>query len=298
MTMRTRRQPGRQPGRQPRRVLGQALIELLVTCIALLPMFWALSLLGKYLSLQDSVINASRWLAFECTVRATECETDPNALTDETQLWASHFSAIDSPVRRGGAPGRFSESAGPNPLWVDENNRPLISSAHSLRAVIVEDRFDAGMAVAVSARGAATDAAVRMAQAGPERFDFDARSGLFRFSINAAVNAVNAAGQTAANQRHATLVMPGLNLSARSAILIDPWNASGSAGTDPDSVQSRVALAHDPLPTESATPDFDYLAIRSLLNQLGELGLEPQAGRFRFRETNASLLPEDRLGSQ
>ncbi|MBK8766986.1 MAG: hypothetical protein IPM01_21190 [Burkholderiaceae bacterium] len=66
---------------------GQALIEALVGLMALVPLVIATLWLGKALSMRQAAIEASRLLAFECTVRPADC-TDPDGqaqLADEVR---------------------------------------------------------------------------------------------------------------------------------------------------------------------------------------------------------------------
>ncbi len=281
------------------RLRGQALIELLVASIVLVPLLWALLQFGKYLSIQDSVINASRWLAFECTVRASDCQSNPNAEADSARLWAQQFTAPGTPIQTSpGAPAVAPGAGGAavrNPLWVDSNNRSLLTSAQSLRANLIEDSFDAGAAVALSGAGARSIAANTLEAAGPERFGLAMRSGLLRFSVDAEVNAVGQSGSAAARTG---LVWPRLLLSARSAILVDSWNASGSTGSDPDSVEWRVSRAQDPTALEQRSDEQNYTAIRAWLSLAGRRGIEPDADLFRYRALDVEVLPNDRTGQQ
>ncbi len=282
-------------GRTLARQRGQALIELLIAAIVLLPLLWAVVLLGKYLSIQDSTINASRWLAFECTVRGSDCLSNPTELTDAAQLWALHFSAVDTAIqsRPGAAGPSFALNA--NPLWTDNRQRRLLTGAASVQSSITEDSFDAGASVALSGPGSVTSNTALMAQAGPERFGLSPRSGLLRFAVQARTESVGGSFVTPiAVQTGSGLSVPALTLSARSAILVDSWNASGSLGADPDSVESRVSQARDPLALADGSEQQDYAAIRFWLRQLGSAGLEPAANQFEFRSLAVDVLPHDR----
>jgi hypothetical protein len=274
---------------------GQALIELLIAAIVLLPLFWAVVMLGKYLSIQDSTINASRWLAFECTVRTSDCLSNPTELTDATRLWALHFSAADTAIQSRSGSGGPTSALNANPLWTDHRQRRLLSGASSVQSSITEDSFDAGESVALSGPGSVTSNTALMAQAGPERFGFSPRSGLLRFAVQARTESV---GGSFVSSRGAQigggLSVPALTLSARSAILVDSWNASSSLGADPDSVESRVLQARDPVALAGDSDQPDYSAIRFWLRQLGSVGLEPAANQFEFRSLAVDVLPHDR----
>ena len=87
---------------------GQALVEVLVVAIALVPLAVLIVLLGKYQTMQSASIAASRSLAFECAVHPASCRApDPSPLVDVVR--ARHFDG--------------------QPLWRDRAGRPLLEVA-------------------------------------------------------------------------------------------------------------------------------------------------------------------------
>ncbi|MCX7272041.1 MAG: hypothetical protein NTV19_02270, partial [Burkholderiales bacterium] len=75
---------------------GQALLESFVALLALVPLLLAVLWLGRVLALRQASIEASRLLAFECTVRPQAC-ADPAAqarLADEARRRV--FSRVDA----------------------------------------------------------------------------------------------------------------------------------------------------------------------------------------------------------
>lgn len=258
---------------------GQALIELLIAALVMVPLFLALVGLGKFLSIQDAVIASSRWLAFECSVRPAPCEL-PGAEIGAT-VWARQFAALDSPVRS------IDHSQSQNPLWVDQRNHAMIAGAPALHIEVSADRFDAGTGVVLSGRAARAGNEQRLAAAGPARFGLDAEGGLSRLSVAVDLERLFDSPW---------LTLPPLRFTARGATLADAWNASAAHGDEPWTVQSRVAAAHDPVQLDPGLAQA-YQPALAWLSRLGQLGLEPQAARLRMRELDVDILPDDRVGA-
>ena len=112
-----------------------------------------------------------------------------------------------------------------------------------------------------------------------------------------------------------------LDLSARSAVLVDAWNASSAKGQDPRSFESRVAqgrrlpglgaaagqlaLAAGLVPAGTlgdvgdgveGLVDALYAPIRLLITGPLLAPVEPRGSLFRYHEIDVDLVPTDRLG--
>lgn len=116
---------------------GQALTELLVFSIILVPVLLMVPLLGKYINLNQSALEAARYAAWERTVWANRAGDNPQALVkDDTQLQAEirrrFFSDPDLPIK--GSDGDGSAQAGSNPLWFDHAHRPLLARYEDVEA--------------------------------------------------------------------------------------------------------------------------------------------------------------------
>jgi xylulose-5-phosphate/fructose-6-phosphate phosphoketolase len=77
---------------------GQALVEALVAMIALVPLMLLVVLLGKFQSMQQATIAASRTLAFECTVRPGDCSDAPARAMLAEDARRRHFGRIDREI--------------------------------------------------------------------------------------------------------------------------------------------------------------------------------------------------------
>lgn len=277
-----------------RRQRGQALSEALVAGIVLVPLVLLIILLGKYQSIQQSAIAASRTLAFECTVRIESCQSfdDHPELIEEIRYrhFAQHGFGLETRNRVTDA----DDAGQRNALWVDDRNRSLLERFEDVQARISSPSFDAGLSVALGRAGRSVASAARVASelAGPGKFGFDIGSGLFEARVSADLSPT-AGGVDFLSQLHALRLRP----QAKAAILVDAWNASGPYGPDDvDSVESRVERGGRLNDAAEAAADLAYAPIRGFM-ELMRLGLlEPTANRFDYHHVDVDRVPADRLG--
>lgn len=271
-----------------RRQTGQALIEALVGLQALIVLMLLVTWLGKVQSLRQSVIDASRLLAFECTVRPAVCaSSEGNArLADEARRRV--FSRLDAPVRSDEVLADAAPRDEHNPLWSDAAGRPLIERFAEVGVRLQTQSFDAGLSVATARESALVNNALDFLSrvAGPGRFGLAITEGLWVARTQAGVSAPVSP----------QLGLPALALQARTAILSDAWTAAGPDGAEPDSVASRVGLGSRLPGPLQATIDAGYLPTRGFIGLMEGIGLEPDAGSFRYHESDVDVVPADRLG--
>lgn len=118
------------PHCQPARQRGQAAVELVVAAaFVLVPLFILAPMLGKYLDLQSSVLQAARYAAFQRTVWSASGQR--NGYATATQSNAA--IATRTILRYFSIPGQSISSSSntlpqyrPNGLWVDPANHSLL----------------------------------------------------------------------------------------------------------------------------------------------------------------------------
>ncbi len=274
-------------------VRGQALVELLVALLAVVPLYLAIALLAKYQDMQQATIAASRTLAFECTVRRDPCaDVDAHPeLADEVRR--RYFGRLGRDlVTLDPSPGVVDANNG-NPFWVDRSNRPLLERFDDVSVAVTRPRFSSPLAFAGSLGERSFPGAVRVLSelGGPGRFGLEIADGLIEAQVQARV----ARTRDADGWITRLAAMP-LTLQARTAVLTDAWNASEPYGPAPDSVQTRVEAGAE-LPLVDPAIDAGYLPIRGLLGIAGLLGFESRAREFRYHEIDVDLVPADRLPS-
>jgi len=272
---------------------GQALVEMLVALVALVPLFFGTIWIAKLVDLRQSTIAAARTLAFECTVRPAACADgapDP-ALAAETRrrFFAAHGRVIASDDA---AAGPVTAGVGRS-TWTDRDARPLLERFEDVTLNSGRERFDSPLAFAGSSAERVFPGAVRVISdlAGPGRFGLDLQGGFVTASVQARVSASRPRGGWVAGLRSEPLTV-----RARLAVLTDAWNASGPYGPAADSVESRVE-AGAALPWIEPGIDIGWLAVRGLLAVADAIGLESTAGELRWRETDVDRVPPDRLGA-
>lgn len=253
---------GRRAGRQA----GQALVETLVVALAMLPLAILVVLLGKYQSMQSATVAASRSLAFECAARPAACE-DPDA----------PGGAADAVRRR-----HFDGQA----LWHDRAGRPLLEALSDVGVTISRQDFGAGVGTAVGQDSAAARLIDDLA--GPSRFGLAARSGFYVGRIETAVARSHDGGGGFLGLRPFAL-----SLHARTAVLADPWLASGPDG-GATGVRSRVESGARLDGLRETGLLAGYQLTRWSIDLMAGVGLERSAGSLNPYRADPDAVPTDR----
>ena len=270
---------------------GQALVELLVAMLALVPLYFGVAWLGNVIDLRLATVSAARSLAFECTVRLDACaqaDAHPElALEVRRRFFGRGLDALRTDALASGPVGRAEVP----PSWVDRRGDPLLERWEDVTVEVTRERFDSPLAFAGGLGSGAGDAVRILSElGGPGRFGLAIDAGL----VAARVETRIAWRRPDDGWISGLLAMP-LRTRARLAILTDAWNASGPYGDAPDSVETRVTEGAR-LPGVEAAIDAAWLPVRGLLAVAGAIGFESSARAMRWREIDVDLVPVDRLG--
>ena len=268
---------------------GQALVETLVAALVLVPLALLAILLGKFQSMQQATIAASRTLAFECTVRPGACANGVSqaALTEEVRR--RHFGRIDREVLSHDTITDPAPAAERNPLWVDRRGRPLLERFADVGVALALPRFDAGRSTALGRTGSGA-ASLLDRLAGPARFGLSISGGLVDARVRVRVSPAEAG-----NEQLARLDSLPLSMQARTAVLFDAWNASGPYGSAAGRVEPRVEQGSRLDPVHQAQIAVGYQLTRWTLELMGVAGLEPSAGSFKPHHVDVDRVPADRI---
>jgi hypothetical protein len=287
---------------------GQALLELLVAMLAIVPVFFGVAWLARMQDMQQATIAAARALAFECTVRPHDCSAaaqatgDPGGSAEPGQSAQSAKFAAELRKRLFAAPraGLRSDdnaagevtTANGNALWVDRTGKPLLERFEDVSIEIAPVRFNSPFAFAGGQGDRSFPGAVRLLSelGGPGRFGLDLEAGF----IDARVRVDVARSRPDDGWIRRMTAMP-ITLKARLSILTDSWTASGPYGSAPDSVQTRVD-AGARLPGVEPALRAAWLPVRGLLATGSLLGFESRASEFKPYQIDVDLVPSDRLG--
>lgn len=109
----------------PSRQRGQSTVEFIVLGLVLVPLLLAVPLVGKYMDIAQTTAVASRYAAFEGTVRHSSATDGWKADAELVQeVRRRFFSNSDAPIKTGDAAGDFD--AHRNTLWFDHRGDPLL----------------------------------------------------------------------------------------------------------------------------------------------------------------------------
>lgn len=268
---------------------GQALVETLVAALVLVPLALLTVLLGKFQSMQQATIAASRTLAFECTVRPGACAQAASQATLLDEVRRRHFGRIDREILTGDLLTDAAPAAERNALWTDRRGESLLERFADVGAVLSSPRFDAGRSTAIG-RSSAGIAAVLDRLAGPARFGLAIDGGMAEARVQLRVSP-----SQAGNEQLARLDSLPLAMQARTAILTDAWNASGPYGTESHRVEARVEPGSRLDAALETRVALGYQLTRWTLELMDLAGLEPQASSFTPHQVDADLVPADRI---
>jgi len=272
-----------------RRQRGQALVETLVAALVLVPLALLVVLLGKFQSMQQATISASRTLAFECTVRPGACANaaSHSALAEEVRR--RHFGRIDREILSNDAIADPAPADERNPLWVDRRGHALLERFADVDVALALPRFDAGRSTAIG-RAASGAAGLLDRLAGPARFGLSISGGL----VDARVK-VRVSPSEAGNEQFARLDSLPLTMQARTAVLFDAWNASGPYGSAAGRVEARVKEGSRIDPIREAEIAVGYRLTLWALELMNLAGLEPSASAFEPHHVDVDRVPVDRI---
>ncbi len=190
-----------------RRQCGQSTVEFAVFALAMVPAFLVMTLLGKYIDLNQATEVASRYLAFEGIARNSS-----NSWETQSELGVEvrrrFFSNSDAPIKSGDAAGDFV--AHRNPIWSDASGKPLLDNFEDQVSVNTQ----------VSGNNAIAAASIYAGQLGLSSDNL--------YTASVTVNPRDIAGLKPFDKI-------GLNVTRKTVLLVDAWTARS-----PASIRSRI----------------------------------------------------------
>ncbi len=238
---------------------GQSTVEFLVLALVLLPLFLIVPLLGKQLDMAQTAASASRYLAFEGTVRhgsGLKSWKSDAELADEVRR--RFFSASTAHIKTGDVAGDFA--AHRNPLWTDHRGDALLPS--------------------FAANVGASSRRVELTQ--PTGALFASSMGLDTHNLHTGSVRVNVADVAGLAPFDAL----GLAIERHTTVLVDPWSASGPAAVAHALRRERWNL-DSPFPFGLFEAAVSPLKLIPLVLEGASL---PEIGRI-----DPDIVPRDRL---
>jgi hypothetical protein len=256
---------------------GQALTEFLCVAVAVVPLFLLIPLIGKYQDISNSTQAASRYVAFEATVR----NDSTNSWEPEGQLAQEvvrrFFSNPDAPIKTNDAAGNFK--ANQNLFWRDPVDKPLIADFGS----------DVSLTFGPDASTTQAGGFASIADEGKPFPVYD-QLGLQARGIYTANVSVKLANVPSGLKFYEPFDKLNLAMTRSTSIVIDPWTAK-----DPAQVESKIAGSDVFFPAgnlAAVSPLVD--AAVTIIDLPGGVS-GPKLGKLDFWR---DVVPEDRLRSR
>lgn len=227
-----------------RRQAGQATVEFVVLALAVVPLFLVVPLLGKFIDLLQTAELASRYVAFEGTVRNSSNGWKSDAQL-ATEVRRRFFSNTEASVKTNDAAGDFA--AHRNPIWTRPDQQPMLASL--LTGVAVQTRLSSQTALADT---------FYAGELGLPRLNL--------YDASVTVGPISLAGFAPLDR-----VQP--RATRRTVLLADAWTARG-----PHQVRDAITDAPKLYPIAMAAND----PLLPLVERLPELIFDPPLKLFAF----------------
>lgn len=239
----------------PRRLQrGQSMVEMVVLCLVLVPLFLLIPILGKYIHIRQQSQQATRSAAWEATTARSYAV--PSNAQVRPQLIARHFGAADSKITSA-APTTTAERLD-DPLLNTFSNQPLLQRSDISLNAYRNDREPGIM-------GKLSGLVSKL----PGPFPPNER-GLITARMDMRIRDLRTADGSAAAYLEPFDTI-GLRMQTTSALLTDPWNAAGAGitGNNPRSVKAQI---RNMVPTSNLEQGAKMLKGVSSLPLFGVLG--------------------------
>ncbi|MFK7962852.1 MAG: hypothetical protein AB8C46_02700 [Burkholderiaceae bacterium] len=256
---------------------GQALIEALVGATVLVLVLLLLVALAKVQAVELAATHAARALAFDCAVQPDKCTASAPVNSSEARLRARFMGT-----------GRVDY--GHKALWRNRSGDPLVESGDHIEMSVTDKAFGAASGVLKNGKRFAGFSAGKILSrfAGPDKFGLHIEHGLITTSAGIGLRQSQRATADA-NLLSGMALKP----SAKAAMLLDSWQASGPYG-GPHSVDARVDKGRRLKFNIEKGFRAAYLGTKAAMISMRLLLMENQAHKFEHYKVPMDLVPIDR----
>ena len=260
---------------------GQALIEAVIGTSVLVSVLLLLVALAKVQAVELAATHAARALAFDCAVQPGKCAAGAPVDSSEARLRA-RFT------------GNGRVDYGHQVLWRDRSGRPLVESGSQIEMAVTDQAFGAASGVLKNGRRFAGFSASKILSrfAGPDKFGLHIEHGLITTSAGIGLQQSRRAAADA-NLLSGMALKP----SAKAAMLLDSWQASGPYG-GPHSVDARVDKGRRLKFNIEKGFRAAYVGTKAAMISMRLLLMEDQAHKFEHYKVPMDLVPIDRTPDQ
>jgi hypothetical protein len=280
-------------GQDPRRQRGQSLVEMAIACIALVPLFIGVMLLGQYIHLRQQTQAAARTAAWDATVSpdiVSNAGALPSQAGEQDRMRVLQFGKPTQTLGNITAPTQLQD-----PMLTTFAGRNLVLARNVTLGTFTNSKSPGALETALQPVGNVTKAV------GLGAFPPDG-SGLIASEVH-----VKPEHLTDSSGRALKFLDPldtmDLDFSGRTVLLADAWNANGSgedANGNGTNVLRSVRSTIKPLtPTDWVGSSWDQ-GISNVVHVLGKLPLvndllTPGFDHFELGKTAPDVVPSDKL---
>jgi hypothetical protein len=231
------------------REYGQSTVEFIVLGAVLVPLLLIVPLIGKYMDIAQTTAVASRYVAFEGSVRHSSSADGWKSDAELAQeVRRRFFSNSDAPIKTNDTAGNFN--AHRNTLWFDHRGTPLLSDF--AKNVGVQTKKET-----LSQPFGALASSFKLPQ-----------DNLYSGQVTASINDI-------ANLKPFDTI--GLSVVRHTTILADPWAASGPAQVTAKIQGAGLLFPYQPLQVIAAP--LAVLMSNPAMAILGADVTPPEVGR-------------------
>ena len=229
-----------------KKLMGQAMTEMTVSLVAIVPLFLLIPMLGKYIDIKHAAVQAARYEAWEYTVWYANNSDRPVGYTRPQPIKSMNQTRNEARQRflsNTSLPIANTDSSGwdiasPNPLWKDHTGLALYNGAAETGSsqqgpldtpnVSSENPVDDTLEI-IKTFFKAMKAEIGYVGAGSGApFTGIRDAGYYKSSVQLPVQTANAFLPRAAFRSDKRVQAPqNLVFSARAAVLADGWNSGG-----------------------------------------------------------------------
>jgi len=121
--------------RTPGKESGTATVELIVGCLAAIPLFFGVSLLGKYADMRHKTVEAARYVAWEEVIwQGSKSQNSYQLEATDRLMGHRRASVVDLSVLE-------QQGVSEDPLWRDQSTRTLlVSDGSTIRVKIATEK--------------------------------------------------------------------------------------------------------------------------------------------------------------
>jgi hypothetical protein len=221
--------PGRQRLLARRAQRGVALTEMVVVCLALVPLFLLVPVVAKYQDLAYATQMASRYVAFDAIASNEGMSAWKPVDQLEAEVRRRFYSNSDAPIKTGDVAGEFS--AHHNPFHTDQLGNSLIEKWGDVRVTF-------GPKLGPSHADAFTTADDNKPFTTLGAYDVSGemglKNGIYTANVSVKLADLPVPPGSFANT-YETFKKIGITMTRHTSVVVDTWTASG-----PAQVESRI----------------------------------------------------------